>query len=145
MVFIGPSARAIHEMGDKLRARRRLREAGVPVVPGGPADDLEQAKATALAVGYPVLLKATAGGGGKGMRRVDSEAELERAFDRTRSEAEKSFGNGSVYVEKAIVGARHVEVQVLGDNTEKLVTCRARLLDAAPPPKDRRGNPVPDA
>ncbi|HYQ18563.1 MAG TPA: biotin carboxylase N-terminal domain-containing protein [Polyangiaceae bacterium] len=121
LVFIGPPASAIYEMGDKQRARRRMQAAGVPVVPGGPAGDLEQAKQSARAVGYPVLLKATAGGGGKGMRRVDNEEELERALERTRSEAEKSFGNGEVYIEKAIVGARHVEVQVLGDQHGNLV------------------------
>ena len=121
LVFIGPPASAIYEMGDKARARKRMQDAGVPVVPGGPADNLEQAKATATQVGYPVLLKATAGGGGKGMRRVDSEAELEKALERTRSEAEKSFGDGTVYIEKAIVGARHVEIQVLGDRHGKLV------------------------
>jgi acetyl-CoA carboxylase biotin carboxylase subunit len=98
-----------------------MQAAGVPVVPGGPADTLEQAKATASAVGYPVLLKATAGGGGKGMRRVSREAELEGALERTRSEAEKSFGDGSVYIEKAIDGARHVEIQVLGDRHGNVV------------------------
>jgi len=121
LVFIGPPASAIYEMGDKARARQRMQDAGVPVVPGGPAESLEQAKATAERVGYPVLLKATAGGGGKGMRRVDGEAELERALERTRSEAEKSFGDGTVYIEKAIVGARHVEIQVLGDRHGNLV------------------------
>lgn len=120
LVFIGPPASAIYEMGDKQRARKRMQDAGVPVVPGGPARDLEQAKHSARAVGYPVLLKASAGGGGKGMRRVDSEDELAKAFERTQSEAEKSFGDGSVYVEKAIVGARHVEVQVLGDRRGRL-------------------------
>jgi acetyl-CoA carboxylase, biotin carboxylase subunit len=121
LVFIGPPATAIYEMGDKARARRRMQAAGVPVVPGGPADTLEQAQATASAVGYPVLLKATAGGGGKGMRRVSREAELEGALERTRSEAEKSFGDGSVYIEKAIDGARHVEIQVLGDRHGNVV------------------------
>jgi len=121
LVFIGPPASAIHEMGDKARARKRMQDAGVPVVPGGPAGDLEQAKASAAQVGYPVLLKATAGGGGKGMRRVDNESELASALERTRSEAEKSFGDGTVYIEKAIVGARHVEIQVLGDRDGNLV------------------------
>jgi acetyl-CoA carboxylase biotin carboxylase subunit len=121
IVFIGPPASAIYEMGDKARARARMEAAGVPVVPGGPARDLAEAKVTAARVGYPVLLKATAGGGGKGMRRVDDEQELERALERTRSEAEKSFGDGTVYIEKAIVGARHVEIQVLGDRHGNLV------------------------
>ena len=121
LVFIGPPATAIYEMGDKARARQRMQAAGVPVVPGGPADTLEQAKATAASVGYPVLLKATAGGGGKGMRRVSHEHELTGALERTRSEAEKSFGDGSVYIEKAIDGARHVEIQVLGDKHGNVV------------------------
>ncbi|MES1184096.1 MAG: biotin carboxylase N-terminal domain-containing protein [Myxococcales bacterium] len=121
LVFIGPPASAIYEMGDKTRARQRMQDAGVPVVPGGPANDLAEAKATAERVGYPVLLKASAGGGGKGMRRVDSEAELERALQRTQSEAEKSFGDGTVYIEKAITSARHVEIQVLGDRHGNLV------------------------
>jgi acetyl-CoA carboxylase, biotin carboxylase subunit len=98
-----------------------MEAAGVPVVPGGPADTLERAKATANAVGYPVLLKATAGGGGKGMRRVSREQDLAGALERTRSEAEKSFGDGSVYIEKAIDGARHVEIQVLGDQHGNVV------------------------
>ena len=121
LVFIGPPASAIYEMGDKTRARQRMQDAGVPVVPGGPAATLEQAQATAARVGYPVLLKASAGGGGKGMRRVESESELSRALERTRSEAEKSFGDGTVYIEKAITSARHVEIQVLGDRHGNLV------------------------
>ncbi len=115
LTFIGPPASAIHEMGDKQRARKRMQAAGVPIVPGGPAGTLTEAKLTATSVGYPVLVKATAGGGGKGMRLVQSEAELGQALARTASEAEKSFGDGNVYIEKAILGARHVEVQILGD------------------------------
>jgi acetyl-CoA carboxylase biotin carboxylase subunit len=121
LVFIGPPPSAIRDMGDKQRARKRMQEAGVPIVPGGPAETMEQAQRTAAQVGYPVLLKASAGGGGKGMRRVNGPAELERALERTRSEATKSFGNGSVYIEKAIVGARHVEIQVLGDQHGNLI------------------------
>lgn len=121
LVFIGPPPSAIREMGDKQRARKCMQQAGVPIVPGGPAETMEQAQRTAAQVGYPVLLKASAGGGGKGMRRVNGPAELERALERTRSEAAKSFGNGSVYIEKAIVGARHVEIQVLGDQHGNLI------------------------
>jgi acetyl-CoA carboxylase, biotin carboxylase subunit len=121
LVFIGPPPSAIREMGDKQRARKRMQQAGVPIVPGGPAETMEQAQRTAAQVGYPVLLKASAGGGGKGMRCVNGPEELERALERTRSEATKSFGNGSVYIEKAIVGARHVEIQVLGDQHGNLI------------------------
>jgi acetyl-CoA carboxylase biotin carboxylase subunit len=121
IAFVGPPASAIRAMGDKVQARKHMQSAGVPIVPGGPADDLEQAKATAARVGYPVLLKAAAGGGGKGLRRVEHESELGAALERSRSEAEKSFGDGSVYIEKAIDGARHVEIQVLGDRSGNLV------------------------
>jgi acetyl-CoA carboxylase, biotin carboxylase subunit len=121
LVFVGPPLSAISDMGNKTRARQRMQEAGVPIVPGGPADTLEQAGHTAAALGYPVLLKAGAGGGGKGMRRVGEATELERAWHRTRSEAEKSFGDGSVYLEKVIVGARHVEIQLLGDRHGNLL------------------------
>ncbi len=121
IVFVGPPASAIRAMGDKVRARKHMQDAGVPIVPGGPADNLEQAKATAASVGYPVLLKASAGGGGKGLRRVDHESELGAALERARSEAEKSFGDGNVYIEKAITSARHVEIQVLGDRNGNLM------------------------
>src|SRR5690606_2357466 len=115
MTFIGPPAQAMASMGNKTRARRKMAEAGAPSLPGGSADTPEPAKATAALVGYPVLLKAAAGGGGKGMRLVRSESELEAALGRGQSEAQSSFGDGSVYVEKAIERARHVEIQVLGD------------------------------
>jgi acetyl-CoA carboxylase biotin carboxylase subunit len=113
--FVGPPSDAIRVMGEKQRARAAMAAAGVPVVPGGGAETLEAARATAASVGYPLLVKAASGGGGKGMRLVASEAELTSAFERARSEAQKSFGDAAVYIEKALSGARHVEVQVLGD------------------------------
>ena len=117
IVFIGPSAESIRRMGSKTAARQMAIAAGAPVVPGahealgGPAD----ARAFAQQSGYPLLLKAVAGGGGKGMRRVDSEAELDSAFRDAASEAERSFKNPELYVEKLIERPRHVEIQLLGD------------------------------
>ncbi|HET9934499.1 MAG TPA: biotin carboxylase N-terminal domain-containing protein [Polyangiaceae bacterium] len=121
VTFVGPSASAIENMGSKQRARSLMSAAGVPIVPGGSADTLEAAKASAAAVGYPVLIKATDGGGGKGMRRVDNEAELVAAFERTRSEALAAFGSDRVHIEKALIAARHVELQILGDRSGTLV------------------------
>ncbi|HEV8549016.1 MAG TPA: biotin carboxylase N-terminal domain-containing protein [Polyangiaceae bacterium] len=121
LTFVGPSASAIRAMGSKERARAAMTGAGVPVVPGGSARTLEEARATAAAVGYPLMVKATDGGGGKGMRLVRTEVELESALERTRSEAEKAFGNGDVYIEKALEKPRHVEVQVLGDREGRIV------------------------
>ena len=121
VTFVGPPPSAIRAMGSKQRARAAMAAAGVPVVPGGNAGSLEEAKATAAAVGYPVMVKATDGGGGKGMRLVERESELASALERTRSEAEKAFGNGDVYIEKALIEPRHVEVQVLGDRDGRLV------------------------
>jgi acetyl-CoA carboxylase biotin carboxylase subunit len=121
VAFVGPPSEAIRTMGEKQRARAAMTRAGVPVVPGGSATTLEEAKRTAASVGYPVLVKAASGGGGKGMRLVASEAELESALERARSEAEKAFGDGTVYVEKALDRARHVEVQVLGDRSGNVV------------------------
>ena len=121
ITFIGPSASAIRAMGSKPRARSLMSAAGVPVVPGGPASSFEEASATARTVGYPVMVKATDGGGGKGMRRVESEAELASALERTASEAEAAFGNRGLYLEKAIDRPRHVEIQILGDRHGRLV------------------------
>jgi acetyl-CoA carboxylase biotin carboxylase subunit len=121
IVFVGPPASAIAAMGSKQRARAAMSAAGVPIVPGGPADSLEEAEASALRAGYPVLVKATDGGGGKGMRRVDSPAELASAWERTRSEALSAFGSDRVYIEKALVRARHVEIQILGDRHGNLI------------------------
>ncbi len=121
VTFVGPPPSAIRAMGSKQRARAAMAAAGVPIVPGGGAGTLEEAKATAARVGYPVMVKATDGGGGKGMRLCAREEELASALERTRSEAEKAFGSGDVYIEKALVEPRHVEVQVLGDRDGNLV------------------------
>ncbi len=119
--FVGPPPSAIRAMGSKERARAAMTAAGVPVVPGGPASTLEEARETARRVGYPILVKATDGGGGKGMRRVDREAELAQVLERTASEALSAFGSRAVYIEKAIDHPRHVEIQVLGDREGRLV------------------------
>lgn len=118
LIFIGPPAGAIAAMGDKTEARRRMIEAGVPVIPGTtePAATAKDAVSAAEAVGFPVLLKAAAGGGGKGMRRCDSAAEAAKLFEQASSEAKSAFGDGSVYVEKCIARPRHVEIQVLADS-----------------------------
>ncbi len=121
IAFIGPPASAMRAMGIKTAARDKMEAAGVPIVPGGNAESAEEAKATAARIGYPVMLKAIAGGGGKGMRLVHSEAELLPALERARSEAGKSFGDETVYMEKAIVKPRHVEIQVMGDRDGNMV------------------------
>ncbi|MEE2751703.1 MAG: acetyl-CoA carboxylase biotin carboxylase subunit [Myxococcota bacterium] len=117
LVWVGPPPSAIVSMGSKTEARRLMLDAGVPVVPGGTAapEDLASLQAQAAELGFPVMLKAAAGGGGKGMRLVDAPEGLERAWNAARSEARNSFGDDTVYLEKAIVGPRHVEVQVLTD------------------------------
>jgi acetyl-CoA carboxylase, biotin carboxylase subunit len=117
LVFIGPSPAAVTAMGDKTEARKRMIEAGVPVVPGTaePLADAAEARRVAAGVGYPVLLKAAAGGGGKGMRIVRGEDEIERAFDAAGSEAQAAFGDRSVYVERYLEGPRHIEIQLLAD------------------------------
>jgi len=117
IVYIGPSSAAIRAMGSKTAARKLARAAGAPVVPGTerPLESVAEASAAAREFGYPVFLKAALGGGGKGLRRVDSEAGLESALRQAGSEAERSFGNGAVYIEKLIERPRHVEVQVFGD------------------------------
>src|SRR5712671_3662094 len=115
--FIGPTAAAMEAMGSKTRARQAMERAGVPFVPGtsrGVASFAEAEKAAAK-IGYPVMLKAAAGGGGKGMRMVHAPEQLKSALDAARSEAERSFGDSEVYIEKAIVNPRHIEVQVLAD------------------------------
>lgn len=116
--FIGPSVRSIRLMGDKAQARKTMVEAGVPVLPGsdGPIADLADAVEVAKRIGMPVIIKASAGGGGRGMRIVRAEDELENAISTAQSEAEIAFGNGEVYVEKYLTNPRHIEVQLLADH-----------------------------
>jgi len=117
LVFIGPSPEAVTAMGDKTEARKRAIAAGVPVVPGtkDALADAEEARRVAAEVGYPVLLKAAAGGGGKGMRVVRTEDEIERALEAAGNEAQAAFGDRSVYIEKYLDGPRHIEIQLLAD------------------------------
>ena len=123
LTFIGPTPEAITAMGDKTEARRRMMDAGVPVVPGtrDAARDAAVAQQEAGRIGYPVLLKAAAGGGGKGMRVVRTADELPRAFEGAASEALAAFGDGSVYLEKYLDGPRHIEIQVLADQHGNIV------------------------
>ncbi|SHE45654.1 acetyl-CoA carboxylase, biotin carboxylase subunit [Seinonella peptonophila] len=123
ITFIGPPPNAIAQMGDKTTARETMKQAGVPVVPGteGIIQDMDQAKQIAAEIGYPVIVKATAGGGGKGMRIVHSEQELTKAIRLAQQEAEANFGNAGVYLEKFLVEPRHIEIQVLADNHGNVV------------------------
>jgi acetyl-CoA carboxylase, biotin carboxylase subunit len=115
--FIGPTAEAMEAMGSKTRARQAMEKAGVPFVPGTSRglDSFEQAEKVAAQIGYPVMLKAAAGGGGKGMRLVHAAEDLKSALEGARSEAERAFGDSEVYIEKAILNPRHIEMQVLAD------------------------------
>ena len=117
IVFIGPTWQSIQNMGDKQFARELMKENGVPIVPGsdGLVSDIDKAKKVAHKIGYPVLIKATAGGGGKGMRRAYSEEELVKAYETAKAEAKAAFGNGDVYIEKLIENPHHIEVQILAD------------------------------
>ncbi len=115
--FIGPKAGVIDSMGNKSNARKLMIEAGVPVIPGsdGVIDTLEKAKETAGRLGYPVMVKASAGGGGKGIRIVRQEEDLEKAYESAKSETKAAFGDDTMYMEKVIENARHIEIQILGD------------------------------
>ena len=145
VTFIGPAPEAIEKMGNKSAARRLAQEAGVPVVPGSEktetADDTVK---TAEDIGYPVMVKAAAGGGGRGIRVANDEEELRKAVQVARREAQSAFGDGSLYLEKLLVGPRHVEVQVIGDHEGNVVhlyerECsmqrrRQKVLEEAPSP-----------
>ncbi len=127
LVFIGPSAEVMARMGDKVQAKAELKAADVPLVPGTEgATALDEARDAAEEVGYPVLLKATAGGGGKGMRLVQGPDELDSAFNTAALEAEAAFGDGSLYLEKSVSPARHVEIQVLADGRGGVLTLGER-------------------
>ena len=118
VAFIGPRPDVIELMGNKAQAREAMRRAGVPIVPGsdGAVENLAEARATARKIGYPLLVKAVAGGGGRGMRIVGDETELLRALPLAQAEAEAAFGNGAVYLERFVERPRHIEVQILADN-----------------------------
>jgi acetyl-CoA carboxylase, biotin carboxylase subunit len=117
IIFVGPDVSSLHAMGDKLMARKVGMEAGLPVVPGGEAADKAAVRAQAERIGYPLLLKAVSGGGGRGMKRVNAPHELDSQIDLAMTEAQAAFGDPRIYVERYIARGRHVEVQVLGDGT----------------------------
>ncbi|MEJ2687095.1 MAG: acetyl-CoA carboxylase biotin carboxylase subunit [Gammaproteobacteria bacterium] len=147
ILFVGPSAAVIRRMGDKTEARRCMQNAGVPVVPGseGNVPDVDTAVELADSIGYPVMLKATSGGGGRGIRRCDSAAELRHQFDRVLSEATKAFGSADVFVEKCVEHPRHIEVQILADSHGNVIHLLERdcsiqrrhqkLIEIAPSPQ----------
>ncbi|NMP21154.1 acetyl-CoA carboxylase biotin carboxylase subunit [Sulfobacillus harzensis] len=146
LVFIGPPADAIQKMGIKAEARRIMKEAGVPVVPGteGTVSDVAEARAIAEQIGYPILVKASFGGGGRGIRIVESADGLEDALERASREAKSAFGQGDVYLEKYLLNPRHIEIQVIADKHGNVVTLgeresslqrrRQKVMEEAPSP-----------
>ena len=119
LVFIGPRPETIAAMGDKPEARRRMQAAGVPIVPGGidPVSDADQAASVARELGFPLILKAAAGGGGRGMRIVETAESVRDAWEAASREAQAAFGDGSLYLEKYLTRPRHIEIQILGDTS----------------------------
>ena len=145
LIFVGPSAEAIEKMGNKSEARRLAQEADVPVVPGSEESaSADEAAETAEEIGYPVMVKAAAGGGGRGIRVAGNEEELRKSIQVAKREAESAFGDGSIYLEKFLVGPRHVEVQVMADHEGNVIhlyerECsmqrrRQKVLEEAPSP-----------
>ncbi len=128
MVFIGPSADIIERMGDKMSARKLMQQAGVPVVPGSDAllNTVDDAIALADSIGYPVLLKASAGGGGKGMRKAFSAEEIRKAYQTAKAEAKAAFGNDDMYMEKLVLNPHHVEIQILADMAGNVISLGER-------------------
>jgi pyruvate carboxylase subunit A len=147
VAFIGPNAEVIRRMGDKTEARRAMKAAGLPVTPGtdGNINNLDEALSLAESFGYPIMLKATSGGGGRGIRRCNSAEELRRNYDRVLSEARKAFGSADVFMEKCIVNPRHIEVQILADSHGNVIHLFERdcsiqrrnqkLIEIAPSPQ----------
>ncbi|MBI4383536.1 MAG: acetyl-CoA carboxylase biotin carboxylase subunit [Nitrospinae bacterium] len=145
--FIGPSAQVIRQMGDKIQARQAMIQAGIPVIPGsgGNLSSVEEALTLANGIGYPVMLKATNGGGGRGIRRCNNAGELKKNYDRVISEAQKAFGAPEVFLEKCVLNPKHIEVQVLGDSQGNVVHLFERdcsiqrrnqkLIEIAPSPQ----------
>lgn len=123
IIFIGPKSEHLHMFGDKVQARTQAIKAGLPVIPGsdGPVETVEEVEKFANQSGFPFIIKASLGGGGRGMRIVRSQEELREAYDRAKSEAKSAFGNDEVYVEKFIENPKHIEVQILGDSTGKII------------------------
>ena len=146
ITFIGPTADQIRVMGDKASARRAMQDVGVPIVPGspGPVEDVDEALQFATSIGFPVIIKASAGGGGKGMRVAADPEDFARAFQLARSEALSAFGNGDVYVEKYLARPRHIEFQIIGDSHGNVIHLGERdcsvqrrhqkLIEEAPSP-----------
>ena len=128
ITWIGPSSEVITTMGDKMAARKLALEAKAPVVPGTtePVSEIEDTKSTAQKIGYPVLIKAAGGGGGKGMRIIQSESELENAMERAQSEAEKAFADDRIYLEKYLEEPHHIEIQIFADNHGNVVSLGER-------------------
>jgi acetyl-CoA carboxylase biotin carboxylase subunit len=146
IVFVGPSPDSIRKMGDKSTAKETMQQVGVPTVPGSEGLLMDESEAYAIArdIGYPVIIKATAGGGGRGMRLVNSEADMSKAFMAAQGEAEAAFGNPGVYLEKFVEKPRHIEFQILADSHGNVVHLGERdcsiqrrhqkLLEEAPSP-----------
>ena len=145
-IFVGPSPEAIELMGDKIESRRTMKQAGVPIIPGAidPLTDPDEARRTADEIGYPVVIKAAAGGGGRGIRIVESADEIERAVQQAQDEAITAFGDGAVFVEKLLRPARHIEIQVVADTRGNIVCLgerdcsaqrrRQKLVEESPAP-----------
>ncbi len=146
IMFVGPSPEAIELMGDKIESRRTMKRVGVPIIPGAidPLTDPEEARRLADEIGYPIVIKASAGGGGRGIRIVESADEIERAVDQAQEEAITAFGDGSVFVEKLLRPARHIEIQVVADTRGNIVCLgerdcsvqrrRQKLVEESPAP-----------